>query len=145
MDLFNCVYVGSSAIQAINNSPALQPKRETLEKQFEKLSNYCESRNQELGLDGGECLRFALVVSGTSAKWIEVPPANSIRADLSKLSEKNNQLGDIASEIVSNDSASGCPKCGSVELKKTRGDRKNNDGTITKYLKCLGCNHKFTA
>jgi DNA-directed RNA polymerase subunit RPC12/RpoP len=143
MDSFNCVYIGTSALQAIQNSPILQPKKEKLEKQYQDLQDYCIEQNEELGLDDWNAYRFALVVSDGVVNWVEIPNADSIVCDWQKLTTALDNSEETIQSAPENDGVLVCPECGSDSLVKFRGDTKTKAGVVTKYRKCKDCNHEF--
>jgi hypothetical protein len=109
MDNYNAIYFGTAILTAIEKTPALETKSAALRKRYDKLKDYCESQNEELGLEGWNEKRIGLLVTGGKAELFELPNADSIVCDWSKIPTE------ITEEQEKNQSASTnphCPICG---------------------------------
>ena len=145
MDNFNAIYFGTAIYTAIDKTPALESKSEALRKEYEKLKEYCDRQNEELGLEGWNEYRTGLIVTQGKAYFFELPNADSIPCDWSKLVQELPEADAIKLVPMLQKSQSiECPECGSSSLETTRGNRKNANSTITKYRSCKDCGHKFT-
>lgn len=118
MDNFNAVYFGSSIITALDKTPALQTKSEALRKRYDKLKEFCDTQNEELGLDGWNEKRIGLLVTGGKAEFFELPSAESIPCDWSKLPTEITEY-EKDSEVVSVNPD--CPICS--EKLRSKADR----------------------
>jgi len=145
MDSFNSVYIGTSALQAIEHNPTLSPKKDKLMKQYEELKDFCTNQNEQLGLDQWNAYRFALVVSEGQSTWIEIPTVDSIPCNWDVFNKVNETLegADTDTDTDADNTLEKCPKCNSSSLKVTRGDFISKNGTVTKYRQCKDCSHKF--
>jgi predicted nucleic acid-binding Zn-ribbon protein len=140
LDNFNCVYFGTAIYTAIDKTPALESKSEALRKEYEKLKEYCDRQNEELGLDGWNEYRTGLIVIQGKAYFFELPNADSIVCDWSKLTESSAEIAaHLEAKTTSEQSHLGCPECGSVNL---RNKGKTKDGN-SNYMKCRSCEHNF--
>ncbi|HEY9607661.1 MAG TPA: hypothetical protein V6C85_39110 [Allocoleopsis sp.] len=84
MQQMNCIYMGASALDAIEANPQLRPRKDKLTKDYLALSEYYESANE--GLDDSEKYLFGLVViPGKIPLWIELPRPDSIKIDCDEL------------------------------------------------------------
>ncbi|HEY9834104.1 MAG TPA: hypothetical protein V6D26_26360 [Stenomitos sp.] len=84
MQQMNCIYMGASALDAIEANPQLKPRKDKLTKEYMTLSEHYEREND--GLDDGEKYLFGLVViPGKTPLWIELPRPDSIKIDCDEL------------------------------------------------------------
>ncbi len=145
MDNFNTVYFGAAILTAITKMPMLETRSTKLKADYDKLRDFCQSQNEDLGLEGWNEYRFGLLVTGGQVIWFELPNADSVLCDWSKLRQELSETDAIELvQTMQKASLMVCPECGSSSLKTTRGDRENANSTITKYRGCKNCNHKFT-
>ncbi|HEY9615111.1 hypothetical protein [Allocoleopsis sp.] len=80
MQQMNCIYMGASALDAIEANPQLKVRKDKLTKEYMTLSEHYEREND--GLDDGEKYLFGLVViPGKTPLWIELPRPDSIKVD----------------------------------------------------------------
>ena len=140
MDNFNAVYFGTAIITAIDKTPALSSQSDGLKKGYEKLRAFCDQQNEELGLEGGNQYRLGLLVTGGKPTFFELPNADSIVCDWSKLTQES-PASESAFEAQpeSGQLNSECPECQSTNL---RNKGKTKDGN-SNYMKCRDCNHNF--
>jgi len=139
-DNFNCVYFGTSIITAIDKTPALETKKEALRKEYDKLKEFCDGQNEELGLEGWNEYRTGLIVTGGKAYFFELPNADSISCDWIKLTQQTEEGLEIVESVKSNFD---CPECNSKET-KDRSGRKKLANQLTRYYRvCSDCQHKF--
>jgi hypothetical protein len=134
MDNFNAVYFGTSIITAINKTPVLETRSDTLKKEYDKLSKYCQEQNNELGLEGWNEYRFGLLVTGGKTFWFELPNADSIPCDWSKLTEVSKTETKINLPVTCQHS--------SYRVRKTYKDEQGN--AVKQYRKCKDCDSNFT-
>lgn len=125
----NCVqlHIGSNAGTAIEKLTTLTSEDKTrLLEQYRKIQEYCDRRNEELGLDiftDPAAYRFALVVPLTGLpKFIQLPDFDSY-----SYSEVMGKQADIKTELsptvkVQTAPKLRCDKCGSTEI-ASRGKR----------------------
>jgi hypothetical protein len=84
MQQMNCIYMGASALDAIEANPQLKARKDKLTKDYLTLAEYYETANE--GLDDSEKYLFGLVViPGKTPVWIELPRPDSITIDCQKL------------------------------------------------------------
>ena len=84
MQQMNCIYMGASALDAIEANPQLKPRKDKLTKEYVTLSEHYEREND--GLDDGEKYLFGLVViPGKTPLWVELPRPDSIKVDCDEL------------------------------------------------------------
>jgi cell division septum initiation protein DivIVA len=84
MQQMNCIYMGASALDAIEANPQLKPRKDKLTKEYITLSEHYEREND--GLDDGEKYLFGLVViPGKTPLWVELPRPDSIKVDCEEL------------------------------------------------------------
>ncbi len=77
MQQMNCIYMGASALDAIEANPQLKPRKDKLTKEYMTLSEHYEREND--GLECGEKYLFGLVViPGKTPLWVELPRPDSI-------------------------------------------------------------------
>ena len=80
MQQMNCIYMGASALDAIEANPQLKPRKDKLTKEYMTLSEHYEREND--GLDDGEKYLFGLVViPGKTPLWVELPRPDTIKVD----------------------------------------------------------------
>jgi hypothetical protein len=80
MQQMNCIYMGASALDAIEANPQLKPRKDKMTKEYMTLSEHYEREND--GLDDAEKYLFGLVViPGKTPLWIELPRPDSIKID----------------------------------------------------------------
>lgn len=139
-DNFNCVYLGASIITAIDKTPALESKKESLRKEHDKLKDYCDRQNEELGLEGWNEYRVGFIVTGGRAYFFELPNADSILCDWSKLTQQPTEASKTLDSVKS---SFDCPECSSSNT-KDRSGRKKLANSLTRYYRvCSDCQHKF--
>jgi hypothetical protein len=139
-DNFNCVYFGTATITAIDKTPALETKKDALRKEYDKLKEYCDRQNEEFGLDGWNEYRIGLIVTGGKAFFFELPNADSIVCDWSKLTQQPTEKVETLEPVKSNFD---CPECSSSNT-KDRSGRKKLANQLTRYYRvCSDCQHKF--
>jgi hypothetical protein len=91
MQQMNCIYMGASALDAIEANPQLKPRKDKLTKEYMTLSEHYEREND--GLDDGEKYLFGLVViPGKTPLWVELPRPDSIKIDCDEMLLGNNFL-----------------------------------------------------
>lgn len=140
LDNFNCVYFGTSMITAIDKTPALDSKKEGLRKEHDKLKDYCDQQNEELGLEGWNEYRTGLIVTGGRAYFFELPNADSIVCDWDKLTQQPETEPETVKPVKSNFD---CPECNSKDT-KDRSGRKKLANQLTRYYRvCSDCQHRF--
>ncbi len=84
MQQMNCIYMGASALDAIEANPQLKPRKDKLTKDYIALSEHYESANE--GLDDAEKYLFGLVViPGKTPLWVELPRPDSIKIECNPL------------------------------------------------------------
>jgi hypothetical protein len=84
MQQMNCIYMGASALDAIEANPQLKPRKDKLTKEYMTLSEHYEREND--GLDDGEKYLFGLVViPGKTPLWVELPRPDAIKVDCDEL------------------------------------------------------------
>ena len=142
MDNFNAVYFGAAIKTALDKTPSLEDDSEKLKKTYKRLKEFCHQENEEYGLEDSNLYRVGLLVTGGKATFFELPSADSIACDWSKLSQKPEFL---EATLESKSEAPTCSECDSDNVKPYRGSHTNKEGLTTRYLKCADCNHKFTA
>ena len=142
MDNFNAVYFGAAIKTALDKTPSLEDDSEKLKKIYKRLKEFCHQENEEYGLEDSNLYRVGLLVTGGKATFFELPSADSIACDWSKLSQKPEFL---EATLESKSEAPTCSECDSDNVKPYRGSHTNKEGLTTRYLKCADCNHKFTA
>ncbi|MBD1842604.1 hypothetical protein H6F89_04095 [Cyanobacteria bacterium FACHB-63] len=139
-DNFNCIYFGAAIITVIDKSPVLASRKEALRKEYDKLKEYCDRQNEELGLEGWNEYRVGLIVTGGKAYFFELPNADSIPCDWSKLTQQPTEELKTSETIKS---AFCCPNCNSDDT-KDRSGRKKLANQLTRYYRiCHACRHKF--
>ena len=113
MDNFNAVYFGSAIITAIDKTPSLSTQSEALRKAFDKLKSFCDLQNEEDEFEEGNLYRVGLLVTSGKATFFELPSADSIVCDWSKLTQEcEAKQGVIAASSVSKTPNPECPVCG---------------------------------
>lgn len=139
MDNFNAVYFGTAIVTAIDKTPSLEVQSPKLKEVYQKLSDYCDKQNEELGLEGWNAYRFGLLVTGGKATFFELPNADSIPCDWSQL---NQSLEPCKVGLVSEISSSTECSHASYNVRKTF---RNDEGVaIKQYRKCKDCGVNFT-
>ena len=141
LDNFNCIYFGTAIITAIDKTPALSSKSEALRKEYQKLKDYCDRQNEELGLEGWNEYRPGLLVTQGRAYFFELPNADSIECDWSKLTQSVEEEPKAAIETKKADFD--CPECNSSDTENRSGTKKLASGLNRNYRICKGCQHKF--
>ncbi|MBC1238501.1 hypothetical protein [Nostoc sp. 2RC] len=112
------VHIGNNAYDAITNSNQITNEEQTrLKLQADKLTEFCTTKNQELGLDftNPQAYRFALVLGDGKPYFIQLPDFGAYTYDMVE-------------------SALKCPKCESHNHISHGGNRR----------KCKDCQHVFT-
>jgi hypothetical protein len=84
MQQMNCIYMGASALDAIEANPQLKLKKEKLSKDYLILSEYYESVNEGLG-DNEKYLFGLVVIPGKTPLWFELPRPDSVKIDCNPL------------------------------------------------------------
>jgi hypothetical protein len=113
------VHIGNNAYDAISNSNQItKEEQERLKLQADKLTEFCTTKNAELGLEKTNpvAYRFALVLGDGKPYYIQLP-----------------DFGTYTYPMIEN--ALKCPKCNSLNHISHGGNRR----------KCKDCNHVFTA
>ncbi|MHC0068435.1 hypothetical protein ACWATR_37160 [Nostoc sp. UIC 10890] len=113
------VHIGSNAYDALTNTNQLtKPEQDRLKQQADKLTEYCDDKNRELGLEktNPEAYRFALVIGDGKPYFIELPA-----------------FGKYPYSLISE--ALKCPNCESL----------NHISNGSGKRKCKDCNHVFKA
>ncbi|BAU15992.1 hypothetical protein LEP3755_65590 (plasmid) [Leptolyngbya sp. NIES-3755] len=137
MDNYNAVYFGTAVVTAIEKTPAFSTKKEGLKKRYDKLKEYCDSQNEELGLEGWNEKRLGLLVTGGKAEFFELPDADAIACDWSKLPTKIAQIQAETKTSLPQE----CQHLNSVVQKTQR----NESGIpVKRYRKCKDCGASFT-
>ena len=85
LDNFNAVYFGTAIITAIDKTPALSSQSESLRKTYDKLRDFCDKQNEENDLPDEKQYRLGLLVTGGKPTFFELPSADSIPCNWSKL------------------------------------------------------------
>ena len=136
-DNFNCVYFGAAIQTAIDKTPSLQSSEVELNKRYKKLKDFCDSESEKYGLEDGDKRRVGLLVTGGKAQFFELPQADSIVCDWSKLS--------LTFENVDDKETLVCPECLSINVgkKPRRGNKKLVSGLTRHYHVCNDCDHDF--
>ena len=113
MDNFNAVYFGSAIITAIDKTPSLSTQSEALRKAFDKLKSFCDLQNEEGEFEEGNLYRVGLLVTSGKATFFELPSADSIVCDWSKLTQEcEAKQGVIVTSNFSKTPNPECPVCG---------------------------------
>ena len=141
MDNFNAVYFGTAIITAIDKTPSLSTQSEALRKIFDRLKSFCDLQNEEGEFEEGNLYRVGLLVTSGKATFFELPSADSIVCDWSKLTTIETPK---VVKLVDKVDLLECPECQSNNAKPYRGSHTNKDQSVTNYLKCSDCNCKFT-
>lgn len=148
-DFENCVnvHIGSNAKHAIENSHMSSDLKSELQKQSDKLLEFCEAKNSELSIDRADpqAYRFALVIEPQKKPYfIELPyfgsytfdqvqtvetmdatQASSLQPSAStRIPEAANSDSNVASRMASTPYVGvGCPKCKDGILSRTKKNR----------------------
>ncbi|MCY7284226.1 MAG: hypothetical protein LH679_12475 [Cyanobacteria bacterium CAN_BIN43] len=138
LDNFNCVYFGTSIYTAIDKTPALQSKKESLRKDYEKLKDFCEKQNEELGLEGWNEYRVGLLVTQDKPYFFELPNADSIVCDWSTLEQTTTAS---ESKVLGSKADLECQHLNS-SVRKTYRDKEENP--VRRNRKCKDCGASFT-
>jgi len=113
MDNFNAVYFGSAIITAIDKTPALNSDSVNLRKAFDKLKSFCDLQNEEGEFEEGNLYRVGLLVTSGKATFFELPSADSIVCDWSKLTQECEAKQEaVVASSVSKTPNPECPICG---------------------------------
>lgn len=139
----NCVglHIGTNAGNAIEKLKSVtNEQRNNLLNQYHKIQNYCEAKNEELGLDvmtDASAYRFALVVplSGVP-KFIQLPDYDSYDYEqVMSQSAKNKGSENVEAFLEEKDRTQKlkCPKCESTRI--------GNKGK--QFYRCLDCNKSW--
>jgi hypothetical protein len=113
------VHIGNNAYDAITNTNQItKEEQDRLKLQADKLTEFCTTKNAELGLEKTNpvAYRFALVLGDGKPYYIQLP-----------------DFGAYCYSMIEN--ALKCPKCNSLNHISHGGNRR----------KCKDCNHVFTA
>ncbi|NEQ19577.1 MAG: hypothetical protein F6K28_08185 [Microcoleus sp. SIO2G3] len=149
------LHIGSNAGIAINSLKTLTTEQKTkLLEQYAKIQEYCDRKNEELGLDiftDPGAYRFALTVPLTGLpKFIQLPDFDSydyydVMGDGSQTHNEliSSVLEEITEQVTGGDAPPTviCPRCQSSKNKKNGKDKTNK--TLQRY-KCLNCEHEFS-
>lgn len=84
MQQMNCIYMGASALDAIEANPQLKPRKDKLTKDYLALAEYYESANASLE-DGEKYLFWLVVLPGKTPLWVELPRPDTIKIDCNPL------------------------------------------------------------
>jgi hypothetical protein len=117
------LHIGANAYEAITNSNQITNEEQTrLKSQADKLTEYCSTKNAELGLEktNPQAYRFGLVLGDGKPYFIELP-----------------SFGTYTYDMV--ESALKCPKC------KSHDHISNGSKDGVKRRKCNDCGHVFSA
>jgi hypothetical protein len=121
------IHIGANAYDAISNSNQFTAEEQgKLKAAADKLTGYCQTKNDELGLDrtNPQAFRFALVLEpGKKPYFIELPSFGRYAHDMIQPAETNDLK---------------CPDCNSVNIKK---NGKLNDH---QRFKCNDCSKNWT-
>ena len=143
-----CVYMMSSALDAIKNNPQLEGVKDKLTANYKEISGYVASENEDLP-NGGKNHFGLCVFPGGKTAWFIAPKAEDIEID----PDGNTFLESFDLPQVEGVNLSdpmprqpetvelACPECGSNELAKN-GKRKNSKGIFQRY-KCKSCDKVF--
>ena len=131
------LHIGSNAGLFLERLATIPNEDKTrLLEQYRKIQEFCDERNEELGLDiftDATAYRFALAVPLTGLpKFIQLPDfdsydyydvmSNTVDGEVVEAVEVAQKQGDLTLKIV-------CPNCGSIDY-RSQGDRwkcKNSD------------------
>jgi hypothetical protein len=80
MQQMNCIYMGASALDAIESNPQLKVRKDKLIKDYLTLAEYYESANEGL-IDSEKYLFGLVVIPGKTPVWVELPRPDSIQID----------------------------------------------------------------
>ena len=138
LDNFNAVYFGTAIITAIDKTPALSSQSESLRKTYDKLRDFCDKQNEENDLSDEKQYRLGLLVTGGKPTFFELPSADSIPCDWSKLTTIQEPI-ETALEAKKADSV--CQHSSST-VKKTYKDEQGNP--VRRNRKCKDCGENFT-
>jgi predicted RNA-binding Zn-ribbon protein involved in translation (DUF1610 family) len=151
----NCVqiHIGSNAGIAIDKLTTITTEDKTrLLEQYRKIQDYCDRKNEELGLDiftDATAFRFALVVPLTGLpKFIQLPDFDNYEyTDVMSTNTQNvtlpNNLESTIEEVENKVSEVKikCPYCTSTNYK--RNGKTKPDTPVQKYL-CKDCGKSYT-
>jgi len=123
------IHIGSNSYDAITNSNKFTSEEQSrLKATADKLTEYCEGKNEELGLGRThpQAYRFALVIEpAKSPYFVELPSFGKYTYDLVAV-DNSTTTSDLA-----------CPSCGSNDVKKNGKVGKNQ------RYKCNNCNRNW--
>ncbi|MBD2214875.1 hypothetical protein H6G27_34270 [Nostoc linckia FACHB-104] len=141
----NCValHIGSNAGIAIDKLTTITTEdKSRLLEQYRKIQDYCDRKNEELGLDiftDATAYRFALVVPLNGLpKFIQLPDFDAY--DYSEImgSQSDDSFRSL-NETPTVSNAVTCPSCGSTEIRKNGKDTK----TGKQRYNCKACGENF--
>ncbi|MDF5716334.1 MAG: hypothetical protein PUP93_21255 [Rhizonema sp. NSF051] len=144
------LHIGSNAGAVIETMKTLTAEdSERLLKQYRKIQEYCDRKNEELGLDtytDATAYRFALAVPLTGLpKFIQLPSFDSYEYNevMSSATEQPQTLTDEAEALIDATSVPSvcCPHCESSAIKRNGRDKATK--TIQQY-KCTNCGKGFS-
>ena len=152
MGQMTCVYMMSSALDAIKNNPQLEGEKDKLSSEYKELSEFVSQENEIL--PNGRKYHYGLCVfSGGKSKWFIAPIAEDIEIEAGQntflesfdlLESEVVNLSDLLppdkNESVVKTHPS-CPNCGSIELQKN-GKSKTTNPPKQRY-KCKNCKRGF--
>ena len=154
------IHIGDNAYDAISNSNQFTNSEQiNLKEKADKIKAYCESKNEELGLDENSenAYRYAFVVEpGKRPYFMELPSFGSYTYDmLDRINTDNGSntanIADISEStdntlvasnidnVVTHHIAVHCPDCGSSNVKK------NGKFNGNQKYQCKDCKKSWTA
>jgi hypothetical protein len=122
------IHIGANCYDGITNSNLFTSEEQNkLKTTADKLTEYCQSKNDELGLDrtNPQAYRFAMVIEpGKKPYFIELPNFGKYTYDTVQSVETNDLR---------------CPSCNSLNVKK------NGKASSQQRFKCNDCNKNWLA
>jgi hypothetical protein len=122
------IHIGSNSYDAITNSNKFTSEEQSrLKSTADKLTEYCQSKNDELALDrtNANAYRFALVIEPSKSPYfVELPSFGKYTYDL--VFDNSTPNSDLS-----------CPGCGSTAIKR------NGKVNGQQRYKCNDCNKNW--
>ena len=156
IEQMTCLYMMSSALDAIKNNPALETSKDKLRSEYDEISQFVQSENESF--DKARKYRFGLCVRpGGVANWFILPPAEDIVIDpkdnvfLESMTvpkpaakTKVTTTVDLSDSLPDQAQKLTCPnpECGSTEIASKGTRRRKND--VVKRYKCKSCGRNFS-
>ena len=156
IEQMTCLYMMSSALDAIKNNPALETRKDKLRSEYDEISQFVQSENESF--DKARKYRFGLCVRpGGVANWFILPPAEDIVIDpkdnvfLESMTvpkpaakTKVTTTVDLSDSLPNQTEELTCPnpECGSAEI-ASKGTRKRKNDVVKRY-KCKSCGRNFS-